>query len=406
MLEKTQKRSLKIIFFTVFLDLVGFGIILPLSPYLAREFSATEFEIGCLMAVFSLMQFLFSPLWGGLSDRIGRRPVILVSLVGAALSYVIFAFAKDLTTLFLARAFAGVCAANISTAYAYVADITPKDKRSVGMGLLGAAFGLGFILGPVLAAISGTIGESLGSEPPWGLQFSAIVAAAMNSMAFLFAFFYLPETLKKGTNKRVSKLQSFRVVFSHSLLRPLMIITLFMGLGMALMEVMFFPFVQDRFELNYQQASMGFAYVGIMMVLTQGYFIRKWIPRFGEKKVLLSGIIMMALAFFAIGFSYSISFLAIAVTFLALGNGCMRPPITGLASVLTTEDEQGFVMGVMNSLSAIGRIIGPVAGGWFYQEISEGAPFYSSGLMAVIALLLFLAIFAKLPNPQDKSKSA
>ena len=404
-MDKEQKRSLKIIFFTVFLDLVGFGIILPLSPYLAREFSATEFEIGCLMAIFSLMQFLFSPLWGGLSDRIGRRPVILVSLIGAALSYIIFAFARDLTTLFIARAFAGLCAANISTAYAYVADITPKNKRSIGMGLLGAAFGLGFILGPVLAAVSGTIGETLGSEPPFGLQFSAVVAAVMNALAFAFAFFYLPETLKKGKTHRVSKLQGFRFVFSHRLLRPLMTISLFIGLGMALMEVMFFPFVQDRFGLNYQQASMGFAYVGVIMVLTQGYFIRKWIPRFGEKKVLFSGLIMMLLAFFGIGLSGSIAALAVAATLLALGNGCMRPPITGLASVLTTDEEQGFVMGVMNSLSAIGRIVGPVLGGWVYQEVSEGAPFFASGLMALIALILFLLIFAKLPNPQKKDKA-
>ncbi|MCJ8275373.1 MAG: MFS transporter, partial [Bdellovibrionales bacterium] len=176
-----QKRSLKIIFFTVFLDLVGFGIILPLIPYLAREFKASPVQIGFLMAIFSFMQFLFSPLWGKLSDRFGRRPIILISLFGASFSYVFFAFAQTLTLLFVARGLAGFFAANISAAQAYIADITPKDKRSVGMGLIGAAFGLGFIMGPAIAGLTGPIGEALGDQPPFGIQFSALVAGGLNA---------------------------------------------------------------------------------------------------------------------------------------------------------------------------------------------------------------------------------
>lgn len=171
---------------------------------------------------------------------------------------------------------------------------------------------------------------------------------------------------------------------------------------MALMEVMVFPFVQDRFQWDYKLASLSFAYVGVIMVLTQGYFIRKWIPHYGEKKVLWFGIVAMMISYFGIGLSSMIPALAIAMTILAVGNGCMRPPIVGLASVITNDQEQGYVMGVMNSMGAVGRIVGPVAGGWFYQEMGQGAPFYASGVLALLGLILYAATFAKLPNPQLK----
>ncbi len=404
-----QKRSLGIIFFTVFLDLVGFGIILPLTPYLAREFSASPLQIGLLMAIFSFMQFLFSPLWGKLSDRFGRRPIILMSLVGSVCSYVMFAFSHTLFLLFVARGLAGFFAANISAAQAYIADITPRDKRSVGMGLIGAAFGLGFIMGPAIAGLTGPIGEYLGDEPPFGIQFSALVAAGLNAINFILAYFMLPETLKpnskSGGSDRVGRLESFTFIFKQPLLRSLFLIFFLISLSMALMEVMVFPFVQDRFNWDYKLASISFAYVGVVMVLTQGYFIRKWIPRFGEKKTLLFGLIAMALSFAGIGLSHSILLLAIAMTLLAVGNGCMRPPIVGLASVIADEEEQGYVLGVMNSMGAIGRIVGPIIGGWLYQEYSQGAPFYTSAAMAMVSVLLFIMIIKTLPDPQKATKS-
>lgn len=404
-MNSQQKRALKLIFFTVFLDLVGFGIILPLIPYLAREFAASPLQIGLLMAVYSFMQFLFSPLWGRLSDRFGRRPIILISLVGAVFSYTFFAFAQQLIYLFIARALAGFFAANIAAAQAYIADITPKDQRSIGMGLIGAAFGLGFIMGPAIAGLTGPIGESLGSEPPFGIQFSALVAAGLNLINLILAYFMLPETLTqpKKTSSRVGRWESLTFIFKQPLLRSLFIIFFLMSLAMALMEVMVFPFVQDRFAWDYKVASISFAYVGVVMVLTQGYFIRKWIPRFGEKKTLMFGLIAMAISFFGIGFSFTIPVLAVVMTLLAVGNGCMRPPIVGLASVISDDEDQGYVLGVMNSMGAIGRIVGPILGGWLYQEFSQGAPFFTSGAMAVIGILLFMVVTSRLPDPQKAS---
>jgi len=405
-MDKQQKRTLAIVFFTVFLDLVGFGIILPLTPYLAKEFQATAVEIGYLMAIFSLMQFLCSPFWGRLSDTIGRRPVMLISIAGVAISYLFFAYANSMMILFVARAAAGFFSANISTASAIIADITPKDKRSIGMGLIGAAFGLGFILGPTLAGLTGPIGESIGSKPPWGMQFSSVVAAGLSVINFIFAFFYLPETKAKVASEdkafKPGFSASWKFVFAHNQLRPLILIFFLTSAAMALMEVMLFVFVKDRFGWSYKTASFGFAYVGVIMVLTQGYFIRKWVPKFGEKKLLFFGVSAMAVAFVGIGLSHSIAILAVVMTILAVGNGCMRPPIMGISSVVAKDSEQGFVMGLMQSMSAIGRIVGPPVGGLFYGAISHSAPFFASGVLCFGALGLLLLNFTKLPDPQAK----
>ncbi len=400
----TEKRSLKILFFTVFLDLVGFGIIIPLIPYLADEFKATPLEIGLLMAVFSFMQFLFSPFWGKLSDYFGRRPIILTSLLGSTFSYILFAYSQTLEFLFVARTLAGFFASNISTVQACIADITPKEKRSVGMGLIGAAFGLGFIMGPVIAGVSGSIGEALGDTPPFGIQFSSLVAGGLNACNFLLAFFILPETYRPNLTEKRESLKSLSFIFKQSSLGTLLGIFFLISLAMALMEVMIFPFVKERFDWNYKLAAISFAYVGVIMVLTQGYYIRQLIPLFGEKKTLFFGLLAMTLSFLMIGLSFHVPTLGLAMTLLAVGNGCMRPPIIGLISVITDEKQQGYVLGIMSSIGAIGRIVGPVIGGWLYQEFSQGTPFFASGLLAMISVFLFAGIARTLPNPRKKGK--
>ena len=185
-----KKNALFVIFMTVFVDLVGFGIIIPLTPFLSRKLGATPFEIGALMTVYSLMQFLMSPFWGSLSDRLGRRPIILVSLLVSSLSHLGFAFSTTLVGLFLARMFAGIGGANISTAMAYIADVTDKKDRSKGMGLIGAAFGLGFVLGPFLGGFFGELGTHFGSEPPLGKSLAAVVASAICLFNFVIASFH------------------------------------------------------------------------------------------------------------------------------------------------------------------------------------------------------------------------
>jgi multidrug resistance protein len=392
---------LLVIFLTVFIDLVGFGIILPLSPYLARAFDATPTEIGLLMSVYSLMQFLFSPFWGSLSDRIGRRPVILISLFGGGLSYLAFAFGESLWVLFAARAFAGLFGGNISTAHAYIADVTTSENRSKGMGLLGAAFGLGFIFGPLLGGVFALWGKQLGSTPPFGENFPALGAAVICLANALLATFVLKESLPAGLRRAPREHKKrFSLIMAHlrqPLVGPLIWVFFLSGLAMAQMESMLFPFMDDRFNWDMHQASYGFAYVGVIMVFTQGYLIRKWMPRSGEPKLLTAGLALFGVSLFGIAMSHSIPMMAIAMTVLAVGNGLMRPPNLGMISLLTPANEQGSVLGVTNSLASLGRIVGPVLGGWLYQNFDQSAPFHLAGALALIALFLVLARFARLP---------
>lgn len=398
----TLTRSpLLVIFMTVFIDLVGFGIILPLSPYLAREFSATPTQIGLLMSVYSFCQFLFSPFWGSLSDRIGRRPVILISLVGGGLSYLMFAFAESLWILFAARALAGVFGGNISTAHAYIADVTTSENRSKGMGLLGAAFGLGFIFGPLLGGLFATFGETLGSSPPLGASFPALGAAAICLGNALLAFFVLKESLSpESRGPAQTRRRRFRAIFEQ-MRRPLVgsLIWVFFlsGLAMAQMEAMLFTFMDDRFGWDMRQASYGFAYVGALMVLTQGVLIRRWMPKFGEPRLLSAGLLLFGVSLIGIAVSHSIFAMAVVMTILALGNGIMRPPNLGMISLLTSPAEQGLALGVANSLASLGRIVGPVVGGWLYQHGGQGAPFVLAGTLAFGALALVLMSYARLP---------
>ncbi|MES2856497.1 MAG: MFS transporter [Bdellovibrionota bacterium] len=390
--KTTSKKSpLIVIFMTVFIDLIGFGIVIPLSPFLARKFDASAFEIGLLLAIYSAMQFLFSPFWGALSDRIGRRPVILISLLGGAISYVGFGFGTELWVLFVSRAFAGIFGGNLSTAHAYMADITKPEERSKGMGLIGAAFGIGFIFGPLIGAGLGIVGESLGSEPPFGIGFSALGAALLCLGNCVFAFFRLPESLPPEKRKQRAKRSRIKEVFHHlakPVAGPLMWVYFLSGLAMAQMEAMLFPFVADVFGWGLQISSYGFAYIGVLMAITQGGIVRKVMPKIGERQTLLVGLIMFAVSLFAISVSFNVAMLGVAVTILAFGNGFMRPPNLGLISNATPEDEQGAVMGVTNSLSSLGRIVGPVIGGVLYEKVSKGSPFIFAGLLAVLAAVL------------------
>ena len=405
---RASRSPLIIIFFTVFIDLVGFGIIIPLGPYLARELSASAIEIGLLMSIYSVMQFLFSPFWGSLSDRIGRRPTLLITLFGIAASYILFAFAKTYWVLFLARSLAGVFGGNISTAHAYIADVTKPEERSKGMGMIGAAFGLGFIFGPLLGGLLGSIGQSLGSEPPFGLSFSALGAAVICFANFAFALTSLKESLppeKRGNVKaRPKRIREILNQLKRPLVGPLIFVYFLSGLAMAQMEAMLFPFVADEHGWDLRTASYGFAYVGVLMVLTQGYFIRKWMPKYGEPLILSVGLALFSVSLFGIAAgATSITILAITMTILAFGNGMMRPPNLGIISLLSPAEEQGVAMGVTNSIAALGRIFGPVIGGVLYERVSRGSPFVLAGLLAGAAWLIILMIYRRLPATGRKA---
>lgn len=393
-----SNKPLVVIFITVFIDLVGFGMIIPLSTYLTRTLGGDALQVGLLMSIYSLMQFIFSPIWGRLSDRFGRRPIILVSLFGAAMAHLLFAFGETYVVLLAARFLAGVFGGNISTAMAYIADVTDEKNRSKGMGLIGAAFGLGFVLGPVIGGLAGELGTHIGAAPPFGLSFSAVVASLICFCNFVAAYFVLPETLKNETlTRRASRFQLLTSAFAKPVVGSLLLTFALSSLAMAFMEVSLFLLVKDRLQWGLTEASLGFAYVGLIMVFTQGYLIRKFLPKWGERRVMVGGLFLSAFGMAGIAFCYSVVPLAIVMTLLGLGTGFINPSINGSISLLTDKSEQGQTLGVSQSLSALGRIIGPAAGGWLYREGGDGLPFLAGGVFMILAGLIVISIYRNLP---------
>lgn len=402
-----RKNQVAILFITVFIDLVGFGMIIPLNPYLARQFGADPTQVGLLMAIYSLMQFIFAPVWGRLSDALGRRPVLVLSLFGAGTCHFLFAMAPNYESLFIARMLAGVMSANISIAMAAMADLTDEKNRASGMGLMGAAFGLGFMFGPFLGGLASSWGSAFGSVPPFGPSFAAVMAAVICIGNSIFAYLAFAETRSSfqdlRENERLTKNLVERMRLTGRFLgKPVVGILLFSTFvfvtAMGLMEAPLFMLVQDRLQWSIESASMGFAYVGLVLVFTQGFFIRKLYPILGEARVLLLGCLLAAIGFIGIAYSSEVLPLAIAVTLLGLGAGCVTPSINGTISLFAHESEQGLAMGVNQSLSAMGRVIGPALGGLLYQKWGGGSPFLLAGILSAAIFIWIFLLRTRLPK--------
>lgn len=394
-----MKRSpLTVIFITVFIDLVGFGMIIPLGPFYATTYGATAFQVGLLMGIYSLLQFFMSPFWGQVSDRIGRRPILLMSLAGAGISHIFFGLSNELWMLFVARGIAGFFGANVSTAMAYVADVTGEADRSKGMGLIGAAFGLGFVLGPA-------IGGLLALWSPSAPAFGAGIICLSN---FVLAIFVLKESLppeKRNSAPRKNRIASIASKIRRPFLGDLLIISLLVTLALASLEATLFLYVKDVYDWDIGIASFGFAYIGLVMAITQGFFIRKLIPKYGEPRILLSGLCFYILAYIIGGFETSVLILAVAMTSLAIGAGFTSPSLSGSLSLSTSSLEQGEVLGVFHSLSALARIIGPPLGGLIYSWSGPQSPFFFSMGLVFAALLLTLRIYKRIPSALNVKKS-
>lgn len=384
------------------MDLVGFGMIIPLSTFLAKDLGASPLEIGLLMTIYSLMQFIFSPFWGKLSDRVGRRPILLLSLFGSSTSYLFYAFSTELWMLYASRALAGFFGANISTAMAYIADVTDKDSRSKGMGLIGAAFGMGFVLGPFLGGVLGDLGNKISPEAPFGMNFSALVASVICFLNFFVAIKVLKESLSKEAREKIKPRKSRFETLSKYITKPvigqLLVISLFSTLAMAHMESTLFLYVKERFDWSLSFASYGFAYIGIMMVFTQGYLIRKLMPKYGERKLLAIGLVMATFGMAGISLTEGVWSMLLVQTVLAIGVGLLNPSLLGSISLSGDDSEQGEVMGVNQSMSALGRIIGPAIGGLVYQQIGKNVPYFFAASLMLVGFFLVMKLYKKLPN--------
>jgi MFS transporter, DHA1 family, tetracycline resistance protein len=386
-----KKPSLLIVFVSVFIDLVGFGIVIPLIPIYSKNFGAGGLTIGLLIASYSAMQFLFAPAWGRLSDRIGRRRVILISNAGSALSYALFALASGMTgsagliLLFASRIFAGVCGANIAVASAYIADVAPPEKRSAGMGLIGMAFGLGFIFGPVIGGVSAYY---LGiTAPGW-------VAAGICGANFILGSFILRESLKPGSipAPRRPTVEQWGRTMRQPQVGVLIGIFFLATFCFATFESTF-PLLLREFyaELTTQEllrkAGFLFAYCGIISAVIQGGLIGRLVVRFGEQKLIFISLVILGVSLALIPYQTHIALLMLVLALLAAGSGIVRPPVFGLISLNTHESEQGATMGVAQSAGALARIVAPVFANILFP-LSAALPYVICGSIALLAGLM------------------
>lgn len=365
------------IFLTVFIDLVGFGIVIPVLPYYVRTFGADADTLGLMTASFSLMQFLFSPILGGLSDRIGRKPVLTISLLGTAVASVMMGMAGTvggLSMLFAARILAGISGATIGTAQAYIADVTPPDKRAAGMGLIGAAFGMGFVLGPT---IGGVLSHRFGVTVPF---YTVAVVAVLNSI-LVQVNLKEPEKHQSATADRGSRWRAMSETLREGRgAIPIWIMSLGV-VAFANMETTIALLSQDRYGMTPEQTGYLFAYMGILIAIVQGGLIRKLVPRFGEINLTLVGAAITGSALLLIAGVDGLQVLLLALGMVALGQGMLNPSLSSLISKQAPADRQGMVLGVSQAMGSLARIIGPLLGGWLYAKVSKTSPYLVGGMM-------------------------
>lgn len=391
---RPARSPLVLIFFTVFIDLVGFGIVIPILPLYAERFGASPLVIGCLLGSYSLMQCLCAPLLGKLSDRIGRRPVLFVSLLGSAAGFLIMGLAHSLPLVFLGRIIDGITGGNIATAQAYIADVTKPEERSRGMGLIGAAFGLGFIFGP---AIGGLLGHHSLATP---LIFAAALAAA-NAFAVLFL---LPESLTPELRSHPRAKLPLREVFQHAAHRKRlgMIVAAYFvtTTAFSLLTATYPLFTERRFGFGAIQNGGLFAMQGILAAIVQGLLLGWLIKRAGEKRLAIAGTLVLIASMFLLPTSATTVMLCMATAGLATGHGLVAAPLNSMASQSVDAFAQGRVLGLMQSAASVARIIGPVLGGsLLHYDVLHlaGAQFgqtayWTSGAIVLAALAVILAL--------------
>lgn len=362
--DKFFTKPIIIIFITVLIDLIGFGIVIPVLPYYVEgdAFRATPFELGLIVASYSIMQFIFSPVFGSLSDRYGRRPVLFFSLLGTSAGFFIVGFATALWMIFAGRILDGITGGNISTAQAYIADVTSRKNRAKGMGLIGAAFGLGFVLGP---AIGGVLSKYGGPHVPF---FFAGGLAFVNAVAL---YFFLPESLKKNAAgeppRRVNRFAELFNSLTDERFRTLTIIYFLIVVGFSIMTTSFSLYTMKRFGYDAAQNGYLFFYIGILAVIMQGGVLGRLSHRFGETRLVIVGCLLLAASLFAVPFVRpefgGLAGLLIGIAFFSVGNSIASPALTSLASKSASESEQGKALGVMQSGASLARAIGPVIAG-------------------------------------------
>ena len=370
-------RPLLVIFLTIFVNLVGFGIIIPLLPFYAQTFGASPFAVGLLFASFSLSQLVASPLLGDLSDRWGRRPVLILSLLGTVVSFVMLAVANNLATLFAARIVDGLSGGNISTARAYIADVTTEDNRAKAFGMLGAAFGLGFIVGPALGAAFSHISYT---APIWA-------AAAITVVAIAMAWFWLPETVHRADAGR-RPWGALADLWSRPQLRVLFSVDFLYWMAFAVYQTTFALFGAQRFGFDAAKTGYLLSAFGFLGVVVQGGLVGPIVRALGEKRTLAIGLLFAAVGWGGSALTHSVPVFVLMLIPGAVGIGLCNATLSSLISKSAGPREQGRVQGAAGALESLGRTVGPVWGNGSLQQFGEGTSYGSAALVLVGAAVL------------------
>jgi len=396
------------LFLTVLLDLIGFGIVLPLLPTYAKDLGASPLMIGFIAATYSGMQFLFSPIWGRLSDFIGRRPVMLVSIFMAAVSYLFFAHASTIPLLILARALSGIGSANIAAAQAYITDVTDSKSRSTAMGMLGAAFGIGFIIGPLIGGFL---------KHNFGIEMVGYVASALIALDFILAVFFLTESNKDAQKishflkislartgkpiltsmqeKSAAYFKGISNALSHKPIALLMSANFIFTFGIINMQIAAILLWKEYFMATDQQIGYLFAYVGFISVVVQGGLIGKLNKRFGEHKLFLLGHIFTFVGVFFIPFIPPTTLFTLGLgilLFFSIGTSLVNPINISLISLYSYTQKQGQIMGYGQSVNSLARILGPFSGSILYGMIPS-MPFVVAGVLMLAGTIISLSLF-------------
>ena len=375
-----SRATLPLLFSIVAVDLIGFGIVLPVLPFLADKFGASAFVLGTLLTSYALMQALFAPIWGRLSDRFGRRPIMLLTITGTSASLLMLGLADSLPGIFAARILAGIFAANVSVASAYVTDVTSEDERTRWLGMIGASYGVGFVIGP---AIGGVLA-------PFGFGVPMLAAAALSALNLVYAAFALREPERHLARDRASP-GTLRVL-GNSLVRRICSGYFGFSLAMTQLETTFAYYMMDRFGYGTQGVAAILVFMALIMIGVQGGGLRALVPRFGEKRLVLFGTGMLALCIGAEPFMPWVALLLVPLGLSSIARGISQPALMGMVSKAAGEEARGAVMGAFQSSASLARVVGPVIAGLLY-DLWQPSPF----LLAAVVLAVVFGVSAGLP---------
>ncbi len=384
-----NKRLFSIIL-VVFIDLLGFSLILPLLPYYAKTFAANQTTTGILIASYAVMQLIGAPILGRLSDRFGRRPVLLLSVFGTFLGFLLLGFANALWMLFVSRIIDGLTGGNLSVAQAYISDVTDEKSRSKGLGMIGAAFGLGFIIGPVTG----------GLLSQWGYAVPAFAAAAISFINLILIYAWLPESLTEEKRSQMTEkrpaitLNALLVAFQRPFTGSILITRFFFGLAFAIFQTIFSLYALAKFNLTARDTGFVLTYVGVLSVIVQGFLVGRLTTRFREDLLITASVVLMAISLLGWALAPSLIWLYIIMTPTALSGGLLNTLLSSTLTKAVAPQEIGGILGLSAAVESSTRIIAPLLGGLLLQQIGTWAPgAFGAVLMVGVSIFVFITIY-------------